>query len=67
MEQDEVVVFLLKHPPLDEIGGPLVDTIDLYRNKCITKKQAITIIKKDYESFINKYIKQAAIIFSSVN
>ena len=38
MEQNEVVIFLLTHPPLEEIGGPIVDTIDLYRNKCLTKK-----------------------------
>lgn len=58
MEQNDVVAFLLTHPPLEEIGGPIVDTIDLYRNKCLTKKQAITIIKEKYEPYINKYIEQ---------
>jgi hypothetical protein len=66
MTDDTVVLFLLNHPPLDEIGGSITDTIELYRNKCITKRQAIALIKEKYQPYINKYAEQAAVINSNI-
>ena len=55
---EKVICFLLEHPPLEEIGGSITDTIDLYRNSCLTKEQAITKIKNLHARYVDKYIEQ---------
>ena len=47
MEDRIVALFLLENPPLDEIGGPIVDIIEMYRIGALTKNQAVKSIIKN--------------------
>lgn len=57
-----VINFLLEHPPIEEIGGPITDTIELYRYGSITKDQATAVILKNFEHVIAKYVYESCSI-----
>lgn len=52
-----VAIFLLDHPPLDEIGGPITDIIESYRYGTITKDEAIDQMFEKHKSFLVKCSK----------
>ena len=65
MEERLVALFLLENPPLDEIGGPIVDIIEMYRAGAMNKNQAVKSIMKNYQPYLNKYIEEAVNIIGS--
>ena len=50
-----VALFLLNHPPLDEIGGTITDVIERYRNNGMTKKEALLEMNTNHAAFLKKY------------
>lgn len=60
-----VALFLLEHPPLEEIGGPILDIVENYRDGFITKQKALEDILKNHHNFLENYITQAASISHS--
>ncbi len=57
-----VAVFLLDHPPLEEIGGPILDIVENYREGFITKQKALDDMLKNHQNFLQNYIDRAASI-----
>jgi len=57
-----VAVFLLDHPPLEEIGGPILDIVENYRAGFTTKQRALEDMLKNHQNFLQNYINQAASI-----
>jgi hypothetical protein len=55
---ETIALFLLKHPPLDEIGGTITDVIEKYRYSSLTKDQALDQMLTLHEPFLVKYAKQ---------
>lgn len=55
---ETIALFLLKHPPLDEIGGTITDVIEKYRYGSLTQDQALDRMITLYEPFLIKYAKQ---------
>ena len=55
---ETIALFLLKHPPLDEIGGTITDVIEKYRYGSLTQDQALDKIITLHEPFLLKYAKQ---------
>ena len=55
---ETIALFLLKHPPLDEIGGTITDIIEKYRYGSLTQDQALDKIITLHELFLIKYSKQ---------
>jgi len=55
---ETIALFLLKHPPLDEIGGSITDVIEKYRYNSISEEQALDQMLTLHEPFLTKYIKQ---------
>lgn len=53
---EETALFLLKYPPIDEIGGTIVEVIDQYRYGTITEKQALNIVIDYHKPLLQKYI-----------
>jgi hypothetical protein len=60
-----VAVFLLDHPPLEEIGGPILDIVENYREGFITKQKALDDMLKNHQNFLQNYIDRAASIAHS--
>jgi hypothetical protein len=58
----EAARFLLDHPPLDEIGGSIVDVIERYRYKALTKEQAETQMISNHYSYLSKYVKDRELV-----
>jgi len=58
----QVAAFLLDHPPLDEIGGPITHIIENYRYKLLTKEDAIQMILDDYKNVLSRYIEQSSLL-----
>ena len=56
--QETIALFLLKHPPLDEIGGPITDVIEKYRYGSLTEDRALDQMLTLHEPFLMKYSKQ---------
>jgi hypothetical protein len=59
LTHEAVITFLLDCPPLTEIGGPIVDMVEAYRQNVVTKKKAIELIMKLHKKFIDKYINNS--------
>ena len=55
---ETIALFLLKHPPLDEIGGSITDVIEKYRYGSLTEDNAIERMLTLHEPFLIKYAKQ---------
>ena len=55
---ETIALFLLKHPPLDEIGGSITDIIEKYRYGTLTEDNAIERMLTLHEPFLIKYAKQ---------
>jgi hypothetical protein len=55
---ETIALFLLKHPPLDEIGGTITDVIEKYRYGSLTEDNAIERMLTLHEPFLIKYAKQ---------
>ena len=55
---EAIALFLLKHPPLDEIGGTITDVIEKYRYGSLTEDNAIERMLTLHEPFLIKYAKQ---------
>ena len=55
---ETIALFLLKHPPLDEIGGTITDVIEKYRYGSLTQDQALDKMITLHEPFLIKYSKQ---------
>ena len=55
---ETIALFLLKHPPLDEIGGTITDVIEKYRYGSLTEDNAIERMLTLHEPFLIKYTKQ---------
>ena len=60
-----VAIFLLDHPPLEEIGGSAVDVIENYREGFITKEKALVDLLTNHKDFLEKYISQSVSNFHS--
>jgi hypothetical protein len=60
-----VAAFLLEHPPLEEIGGPVLDIIENYREGFITKQKALDDMLNNHQKFLENYITQAVSISHS--
>lgn len=56
----DIALFLLEHPPLEEIGGSIVDIIEAYRVGTLSKDDAVHHITTTFEPFLKKYYKQKA-------
>lgn len=54
-----IASFLLEHPPLEEIGGSIVDIIENYREGFVSKEKALEEILSKHADFIEKYIVNA--------
>lgn len=52
---NSATLFLLDCPPLDEIGGPITEVIEKYRNGMMPKKEAINTLNTKFNSFLTKY------------
>lgn len=52
------ILFLLDCPPLEEIGGPVTEVIEKYRNGMLSKKEAIHTMNTKFNSFLTKYSNQ---------
>jgi hypothetical protein len=52
---DSITSFLLEYPPLDEIGGPVTEIIEKYRNGVMSKKEAVNVMNMQFKSFLTKY------------
>jgi len=55
---ETIALFLLKQPPLDEIGGSITDVIEKYRYGTLTEDNAIDRMLTLHEPFLIKYAKQ---------
>jgi len=55
---ETIALFLLKHPPLDEIGGSITDVIEKYRYNSLSEEQALDQMMTLHEPFLSKYAKQ---------
>lgn len=55
---ETIALFLLKHPPLDEIGGSITDVIEKYRYNSLSEEQALDQMLTLHEPFLSKYAKQ---------
>lgn len=55
---EETAAFLLEYPPLDEIGGPITDVIEMYRYGGLEKNQAIAKLVTNFSNFLQRYINQ---------
>jgi hypothetical protein len=65
MSQEDLIEashFLLDHPPLDEIGGSIMDVIESYRYKTITKKQAEQQMLTEHYPYLSRYVKDRDLI-----
>lgn len=47
--------FLLECPPLEEINGSIVDVIERYRYKTITRPEALTLMLGDHYKYLTKF------------
>lgn len=63
-EYQDVAFFLLQHPPLDEIGGSVVEVVEKHRYGCLTKEEASKIIIQKYKTFLDKYINSSDELYS---
>lgn len=54
-----VAMFLLNHPPLEEIGGSVVDVVENYREGFISKEKALVDLLTNHKDFLEKYINQS--------
>ena len=55
---ETIALFLLKHPPLDEIGGSITDVIEKYRYNSLSEEQALDQMMTLHEPFLIKYAKK---------
>ena len=55
---EQIALFLLDHPPLDEIGGSITNVIEKYRYNSLTKEQALEQMIVLHEPFLIKYSKR---------
>ena len=58
-ELTEVALFLLKYPPLSEIGGLISQIIEDYRDGFYTEEIALKILQVEHKEYIKKYIERA--------
>ena len=58
----EAAVFLLDCPPLEEIGGPITEVIEMYRYGSLEKTDAITKLVTNFNKFLQKYVEQSNLI-----
>lgn len=56
LTHENVITFLLDCPPLEEIGGPIVNIVEVYRQNVMSKQKAIDLIMTLHKKFIDKYI-----------
>ncbi len=54
---EELAIFLLEIPPIDEIGGKITHVIEQYRSGIINKQNAIKIIINDFKKFLETYVE----------
>lgn len=57
---EKISIFLLEHPPLEEIGGPIVDVIEMYRAGMLSKKEALKKITNEYSYVIESFLEASA-------
>jgi hypothetical protein len=55
---NSIASFLLDHPPLDEIGGPVTEVIENYRYGLISKEEACYMLNTKFKFFLEKCYKQ---------
>lgn len=56
----DTALFLLEHPPLDEIGGAMIDIIESYRFGSLTKNNAVAQLVTEFEPALIKYMNQSS-------
>lgn len=56
---EAVAHFLLKIPPIDEIGGSITHVIEQYRANVINLEKATETILKYHKSTLDKYINMS--------
>lgn len=66
MIEDKIAEFLLEHPPLDEIGGPITDIVETYRANACTKEHALEQMKIKFGDVLQKYIEGQKLIARSM-
>ena len=58
----EASCFLLDYPPFDEIGGSVVEVVESYRYKMITKDQAVQQMLSEHYPYLSRYIKDKDLV-----
>lgn len=58
----DIALFLLDHPPLDEIGGSITDIIEMYRVGTITKRKALRQLVTTFAPVLQKYANEQTAI-----
>jgi len=53
-------LFLLEHPPLDEIGGAMIDIIESYRFGSLTKEVASQQLITQFKPALTKYTNRSS-------
>lgn len=56
----DTALFLLEHPPLDEIGGAMIDIIESYRIGSMTKDNAATQLVTEFKPALTKYMNKSS-------
>jgi hypothetical protein len=54
-----VSLWLLEHPPLQEVGGFISQVIEGYREGAYTKIHALKILEVEHREYIERYIQRA--------
>jgi hypothetical protein len=52
----QAALFLLKHPPLEEIGGSITEVIERYRYHMLTEAEALEILTTKHKKYIQDYV-----------
>ena len=61
----EAAVFLLDCPPLEEIGGPITEVIEMYRYGSLEKHDAVMELVTNFSNFLQRYVDQNELINES--
>ena len=65
---ENIALFLLKYPPLEEIGvGSIVDLIEKYRYGLLSKENALDEMLTLHEPFLSKYSNNQIKINDNLN
>lgn len=55
---EETAIFLLECPPLEEIGGPITDVVEMYRYGALERNEAVAKLVMNFSNFLQRYIDQ---------